>query len=255
MTPETEMNVAAKLPVRRGLRGKARKLLYGALLAAVLAIVAYGMWVGIAGSNQWRLVKDKNGVQVWTLKTPGSSLVQVKAHTRIKSSLAGMVKLLEDPSSCVDAHCYDGTVIERLPAVPNRYAAYVSFKFDIEGLRTREYVLFQQHYQDPNTGKLVIHMLAAPDRMPRDPCCVRITHLDNTWRLTPLPDGVLDVEFAQDTDLGGLPSLLADFALVEGTYQILDGMQGLMNLPRYRHAQLDSSLQTAASRTTTSTTN
>lgn len=249
MTPETEIDIAAKPSVPGGLRRKIRMLLFGGLFTALLAVVAYWAWAGLAGSNQWRLVRDENGVQVWTLKTPGSGLVQVKAHTRIKSSLAGMVKLLEDPSSCVDAHCYGGAMIESLPTVPNRYAAYVSFKFDIAGLRTREYVLFQQHYQDPHTGQLVIHMLAAPDRLPRDPCCVRIAHLDNTWRLTPLPDGVLDIEFTQDTDLGGLPSVLADLALAEGTYQILDGMQGLMSLPRYRDAKIDSIWQPVASST------
>lgn len=245
MTPENEMPVATKPLAHPGSRRTARMLLYGALLAAVLVIAAYWAWVE-SGSNQWRLVKDKDGVQVWTLKTPGSALVQVKGHTRVRSSLAGMVKLLEDLSSCVDAHCYDGAVIERQPTPPNRYAAYVKFRFDIAGLRTREYVLLQQHHQDPRTGQLVIHMLAAPDRLRRDPCCVRITHLDNMWRLTPLPGGVLDIEFTQDTDLGGLPSVLANIALLEGTYRILDGMQSLMNLPRYRNAQIDSILQPAA---------
>lgn len=245
MTPENEMSIAAKPLPRSRLRRTVRMLLYGTMLAPALVTAAYWAWTE-SGSNQWRLVKDKDGVQVWTLKTPGSALVQVKGHTRVRSGLPGMVKLLEDLSSCVDAHCYDGAVIERQPTPPNRYAAYVKFRFDIPVLRTREYVLLQQHRQDPRTGQLVIRMLAAPDRLLRDPCCVRITHLDNTWRLTPLPGGLLDIEFTQDTDLGGLPSMLANIALLEGTYRILDGMQSLMNLPRYRNAQIDSILQPAA---------
>lgn len=238
MTPENEMRVSVESVEPTARRGKWRKrLLAGVAWLAVLAIAAHWAWVR-TGSNEWRLVKDEDGVQVSTLKTPGSGLVLVKAHTRIRSSLAGMVKLLEDLDSCVDAHCYDGAVIERLPMPPGRYAAYLQFKFDIKGLKTREYVLLQEHSQDPRTGQLVIHMLAAPDRLPRDLCCVRITHLNNTWRLTPLPGGELDIEFTQDTDIGGLPDVLADIALTLGTYQILHGMQELMNMDKYRNAQV-----------------
>ncbi|CAB3765850.1 hypothetical protein [Paraburkholderia humisilvae] len=240
MTPENDLRTVIQpgAPIRR--RTRLRKyVLYGVPLLIALAVVAHWTWVA-SGSNEWRLAKDEDGVQLWTLKTPGSGLLLVKAHTRIKSSLDGMVKLLEDLNSCVDAHCYDGAVIEHLPMVPGRYAAYVTFKFDITGLKTRQYVLLQEHSQDPRTGAMTIHILAAPDRLPPDPCCVRIAHLNNTWRLRPLPDGELDIEFTQDTDLGGLPDVLANVALTAGTYQILRGMQDLMNMNKYRNARVDS---------------
>lgn len=246
MTTESEIPITAKPAARVRARGMWRKrLLYGVFALAALVIVAHWVWVR-SGSNQWQRIKDENGVQVSTLKAPSSGLVLVKAHTRIKAPLAGMVKLLEDLTSCADAHCYDGAVIERLPMTPGRYAAYVTFRFDITGLKTREYVLFQEHSQDPRTGQLVIHLLAAPDRLPRNPCCVRVTHLDNTWRLTPLAGGELDVELTQDTDVGGLPDVLANLALTQGTYQILRGIQNLMNMERYRTAQVDSIKQPAA---------
>jgi hypothetical protein len=67
---------------------------------------------------------------------------------------------------------------------------------------------------------------------------VRITHLHNSWKLTPLPNGKLDVEFMQDTDIGGLPYAMANPALIYGTHEILKGMQDLMNKEKYRKAEV-----------------
>jgi hypothetical protein len=210
-------------------------------LVALLAILLVSHWLWAAsGSNQWKLAMDQDGVKVWTLKTPGSPLVKIKATTRVKSSLAGMVKLLEDLDSCVDANCYDGKVIESIETVPGRYAAYMTFKFDIPGLKTRQYVLLQHHHQHPVSKQLHIDISAASNRIPPDDCCVRITHLHNVWNLTPLQGGELDIEFMQDTDVGGLPYFVANYALTQGTYQILHGMQGLMNKQQYREARIDS---------------
>ncbi|SAL32934.1 hypothetical protein AWB69_02906 [Caballeronia udeis] len=238
MTPASDPSLIANSPAQaKRKRGWFRFVLYGLAALLVIALIANWVWVA-SGSNQWKLATDKEGVQVWTLKTPGSGLLLIKAHTRVDSRLAGMIKLLEDLDSCVDAHCYDGRVIEQLPSVPGRYAAYVTFKFDLKGLKPREYVLLQEQVQDRVTRQVRINIIAAPDRLPRDPCCVRITRLHNHWKLTPLPDGKLDIDFQQDTDIGGLPYVVANLALIEGTYQILHGMQDLMNMEKYRNAHV-----------------
>lgn len=213
-------------------------VMYGILVLAVIGVVSHLIW-NASGSGRWELAMDKNGVKVWTLKTPGSNLIMVKGRVVIESKLAGMVKLLEDLESCVDADCYDANVIEPIETLPGHYAAFITFKFDIPGFSTREYVLFQRHYQDPVSKKLDIHLISAPNKVPRDECCVRVTHLHNTWRIVPLENGKLDIEFVQDTDIGGMPYLLANLALTYGTYEVLKSMQDLMNMEKYRNARVD----------------
>ena len=210
---------------------------YIALVLAVLLFVAHLAW-GASGSNEWKLVRDVDGAKLWTLKTPGENLIRVKASVTVKSRLAGMVKLLEDLDSCVDAYCYDTKRIEQIPSQPGRAATYVRFKFDIPGLKTREYVAFAEHYQDPATRQLDINVIAAPSGLPRDTCCVRVTHLHNHWKLTPLPGGQVRIEFSQDTDLGGVPYPLANIALAEGTFKLMNDLQGLMDKERYRDAKV-----------------
>ncbi len=205
------------------------------LLLCVLALalpIAHVAW-NSSGSGQWTLSKDDGQVKLWTLKTPGSSLVQVKAAVRVKSRLAGLMRLMED-MSCADAGCYDEAIVERLATPPGQYAAYIRFKFDVPGIHTQDYVLLQQRVQDADTRKVTIDMIAAPSRVARDACCVRITHLHTHWTLTPTPDGHVDIEYSQDTDSGGLPYPIANLLLIEGTYQVMRGMQDLMEQPRYR---------------------
>jgi hypothetical protein len=246
LTPIAEFSPAAgEAPQSAAGRSRRRVALYAALALAVLLALTHVLW-NRAGSNEWEPAMDKEGVKVWTLKAPGTGLIKVKAKTRIQSSLGGVVKLLEDLDSCADAKCYDGKVIEPIATVPGQYAAYIRFKFDIPGLATRDYVLFQEHKQDPATKGLEINIIAAPNRIPRDACCVRLTHLHNNWKLTPLPNGELDIEFTQDTDIGGLPYFLANLALKYGTFEILHGMQDLMNMEKYRNARLPSVMELAA---------
>ena len=214
---------------------------YGALGLGAALFVGHLVWTG-SGSNQWELAADKDGVKVWTLKSPGTARLRVKAHAVIKSSLGGMVKLLEDLDSCADAYCYDTKLIRNVESVPGQNARYVRFKFDvpIPGFATRDYVLFSEHVQDPKSKKLELNIMAAPDALPRDACCIRVTHLHNNWKLTPLATKELDIEFTQDTDLGGMHYVLANIALKEGMYKVMREMQDFMNKPRYRNARVDS---------------
>src|SRR6516164_888985 len=51
-----------------------------------------------SGSNKWEFVGEKNGVKVYSLKQPGADLKQMKGVLRVRSTLAGLVKLMLDPA-------------------------------------------------------------------------------------------------------------------------------------------------------------
>ncbi|MBX3711500.1 MAG: hypothetical protein KF800_06035 [Lysobacter sp.] len=230
-TQDTAGQSTPAVPPKRG-RKLLKFLKYATISLVVVLLISHFAWK-MSGSNEWKLAKDEGGVKLWTLKTPGSPLVKVKSTVRLKTTLSGFVKLLEG-MSCDDAGCYEERIVERLQTPPGAYAAFVRFKFDVPGVHTQEYVLFQQRFQDPVTKEVRVDLIAAPDKIPRDECCVRITHLHNTWHLTPQPGGFVDVVFTQDTDTGGLPYPLANLGLIEGTAQIMKDMQALMDKPRYR---------------------
>jgi len=224
---------------------KIAKILGRGLLGLLaLALAGHFVWVA-SGSNQWELAREKDGIKLWTLKSPGSGLVRVKGEARIKSSVSGMVKLLEEFDNSIEGFDMDVKVIREIASTPRNRAIYSQFKFEIPipGVQTRDYVLFSERFQDPETKRVEINLMAAPDIVPRDPCCVRVTHLHNNWKLTPLKNGELDIEFTQDTDDGGFPYLIQNIFLTEGTHMILDQMRGLMKLEKFQHARVASILE------------
>ncbi|CAM4025318.1 hypothetical protein [Bordetella tumulicola] len=236
-SPEDTRVAATSAPPRKR-RRILRVLGYIVLALAVIALVAHFVWRA-SGSNEWELAKDENGVKLWTLKTPGSGLVRVRGLVEVDSRLAGMMTLIEDLDSCVDAFCYDEKRLDQIPSVKGRAATYVRYKFDIPGLKTRDYVLFAERNQQPGNNQVDVNVIAAPNRLPRDECCVRVTHLHNHWKLTPLPNGKLEIDFMQDTDLGGLPYFFTNFALTEGTFQVLRDMQSILDKDRYKNAVVE----------------
>lgn len=218
-----------------------RILAYGSVGLGLLLLLSHFVWVA-SGSNQWVLDRDADGIKLWTMKSPGSGLIQVKAEVTMTTKLAGMVKLLEELDESADAFTRDAKVIREIESTPGHRAMYSRFilDFPVPGVAPRDYILFSERFQDPGTKKLEINLMAAPDMMPRDPCCVRVTHLHNNWKLTPLKNGDLNVVFTQDTDDGGIPYVFQNILLKEGTIMILDHMRGLMKQDKYQNAQVAS---------------
>ncbi|MBL8264332.1 MAG: hypothetical protein JNM58_18110 [Xanthomonadaceae bacterium] len=232
---------AAKKPGR--LRRFLKFLGYASLGLGVLAIVAHLVWVR-SGSGEWELVREKNGVKVWTLKSPGNALLLVKGSVRAKSRVSSMVYLIQDaPSGCKDSFCYDAEVFDRAPTPPGSYSAFMKFKFDIPGMKTRQYVLLHEYEQDPVSKAVSMDLYAAPNKLPRDPCCLRVPYLHNTWVFTPRGNGELEIELTQDTDDGGIPYPLANVFMVENTYMVMEMLPALMQEKRYLHAKVDGILE------------
>ena len=67
----------------------------GALTLVAILSIAHLAWKN-SGSNTWELEIDKNGVKVYSLKSPGSTLKQFKMVTRIKTTLNRAVASLVD---------------------------------------------------------------------------------------------------------------------------------------------------------------
>lgn len=242
MDPPEAVAAAAGTPRAKPRRRWLKRLGYVALALTGLALISHFVWVG-SGDNQWKLAREHDGIKVYTRKAPGAALLQVRGETRLKSRLAPMVDLLENVSNCSDAYCYDAAVIDRVPSVPNHFASYVTYKFKMPGLAPRQYVLFVQHAQDPVSKEMTLSLTAAPNRVPRDPCCVRVTHLNNFWTFVPHPDGALDVSLTQDTDLGGLPYPMANLGLIESTDLFMKMLPELMAKDKFRNVQVDGVLE------------
>jgi hypothetical protein len=206
------------------------------LALVAIYIVASAAWRS-SGSNKWEFVREENGVKFYSLKAPGSDLIQVKGVVRVRSTLGGIIKLMIDPSTCDDYGCYDAYTIQRV----DNFLDYGTFKIKLPfPLQTRQFVIRTQIHQDPSTKEILVVVAAAPEKAPPDDCCVRVTQMNNTWRLIPLENGQVEFEYIQNMDEGGfLPDLMLNLRRPKAVINILSKMQGMLDRKNYQNARLD----------------
>lgn len=220
-----------KSRTRRLLRGLLRTTIY---LLALYCVIRLG-W-RFSGDNEWKLVSERNGARVWTLKQPGSDLLMVKGSVPVKTSMAGIVAWLRDPQACKDAGCYSNTV----EPIGNQLE-YEYFRFNMRPpFKPRDFVLRAHFHQIPTTKELWAEYAAAPSRVPLNDCCHRVTSMNTTWRFTPIGKGMVEAEYTMNMDWGGfIPDLLSNVAKPKYMGFQLRRMQGFLDKPQYQTAKYD----------------
>lgn len=184
----------------------AKRIALVIVLLMALAFATKSIWT-FSGSNRWELVGDRNGVKVYSWKTPGSSVKKFKGVVRVRSTLSGLMALASDRNIAKEMGSYETHSLGG-----DEHLMYSSFRMDPYPplpFRPRESVFSALLYQNPQTKEILIEVRATPDKTPPNACCFRVTDMNNSWRFTPLGDGEVEVEWILNEDLGGfVPDLL-----------------------------------------------
>jgi hypothetical protein len=216
-------------------------------LSVLISAVYLANWLWeMSGSNRWELKIDREGTQVYTLKSPGSAMIKVRAVTRSKEfTLSNHLAPFFDESiqdNCGEwvAGCLNYKILKPWdPKIQRNVTMWTLALFP--PLAPREFVLQGQLFQDPQTKRVTLENIAAPNNAPRNDCCVRIEHVHNVWHYTPLPDGSIEVEFLSDMDMGGaFPKFLLNLGAPAQLHKMLaEENPKLLRQAKYRSATVD----------------
>lgn len=196
---------------------------YAGVFVAVLALTAHLIWK-YSGSNQWEPIGvSKKGVKLYALKKPGETVKLFKGVVRVRSTLTNVMAASQDPTICENVQCYDSKMFERVSERSQFYTFRWPYPF---GFDTREFVTEQRFSIVPETKALLVEVIATPDKLPPNDCCVRIETMHNTWRYTPVGNGELELEYVINMDDGGFfPYPLANLGAPEFIKYMLPKMQ------------------------------
>ncbi|WKD49184.1 hypothetical protein [Microbulbifer spongiae] len=202
----------------------------------VLVAIAWLIYFTYSGTGEWQLIREDNGVQVYSLKEPGTTLMRFKSSTKVNATLGAFVKMIHDPNAC-GSFCHDGKLIEQVAD----NIQYSSYKTNMPlWFKRREKLVMIHTQQNPETGQVVTNIIAAPNRSERDPCCLRTTHKHNIWTMTPMENGQVKVEFVFDEDFGGnMPGFLVNSVMKKYMYRVMYHMQSLLDRELYKDATVD----------------
>lgn len=210
------------------------KILFRTIVSLiVLAFFAQLIWK-FTGSNQWEQVLNEDGIKVYTLKTPGTDVVQFRAVGKIHSTLAGVVAWMKNPDTCKVQGCTDSYEIERV----GELLQYNYFQYDFSPFGKRDFVIRSQFYQNPNNKEVLLTVAAVADKVPGRKGFLRVTDMNNKWRLTPLGNGDIEVEIENNLDFGGYAPMAAfNLRRPQSMKHILTHLQGWTE--KYQNAKFD----------------
>jgi hypothetical protein len=209
---------------------------YTVIVIMALLFLANALWVA-SGSNQWELLIDEGGAQVYTFKSPGSQIVKTKAVIKVKAPLNAIVAFFKDNDTCEEYGCLESRTFDEM----SPQLLYSTFKYPFPlGLKNREFVARSMFHQDDKTREIHYDFTGFPGKLPLDDCCFRVSHFYVFWRFTPLDNGEVQLEMIRDFDSGGfMPDLLTNTQFPLFIHQFFLTLPEVVQREKYQDADFD----------------
>jgi len=221
-----------------GSNGKAAKVLRSGgrwILGIVLALfVAHTAWKN-SGSNEWKLMSEKDGIRVSSMKPVGYTLKKYKVEMHMDNKLSDFVFYNSNLDTGYDVGATDIQRLEEVNAPPVFYA-YDNYKLDLAPFGKLDVMIVNYIHQDPQTKKITINVNAAPNKKPVNPSVMRVHHLSNIFTVTPVAAGGIDVELVTEMDLG-LPYVLQNLVMPSVLNEQPAKMREMLKRDKYRNGK------------------
>ena len=201
------------------------------LLTLILVMIA------LTGSAQdWKLVKEKEGIQVYTRMEEGRRLKDVRIVTTIDATLHELVAALEDfssPQSWVKNTVASYKVEERSPS---NFIFYTATEFPFPA-SDRDVVIEALRSQDSLSRTVRIDYNAVSGSVEKKEGYVRMPELNAHYTLTPVGDDKVAVDYYLRADIGGsIPDWIINLAISIGPTDTMMALRAVLDTGKYSDA-------------------
>jgi hypothetical protein len=185
----------------------------------------------IAPDNDWKLEKDKDGIKIYTRYLGGSDYKEVKTQLIVKSTLAGVVKVLNDVPSFTQ-WAYNCKVSKLLKSIGSaEYYAYCLYSVPWPA-DDRDEITHSVMTQDPLTKVITIKRNGEKGFIPECSGIVRIKSVNATITVKPLNNGDEQITFQVLMDPGGIvPAFIVNMFIANAPYVSFMNFKKILSLP------------------------
>ena len=187
--------------------------------------------------GDWRVEKERDGVQISTRAVDGWSIREIRGTLRIPGRLSSVVATLCDIDATAELNdlTSEAKIVQR--DSDTRYRLYTALKLTWP-VSDRDIVEQRQIMQDPVTQVVTIDDTAAADTVPPRKSYVRMERSHQVWTLTP-SGGEVAVEMRALTDPNGpIPAAIINLMAVDAPMKTLGKLRQLAQAPKYADAHL-----------------
>jgi len=210
------------------------------------ALLGFAVLVGSATAHapwqdsdlEWKLKRDKNGIQIYLSKVPGSKFRAVMSVMEVQADTKQLAALVMDLDNCSNwaTMCKSAEVIERLSVSESYVYSINNAPFPV---RDRDIVARVQWEHDRASGKISMHSYATPDYLPKRKGLVRVLYASSEWHFTPQGNGMVLIEnYAHVDPNGKVPAWLTNLLIIESPYKTLKNIRKLVAKGSYRDAEV-----------------
>jgi hypothetical protein len=196
------------------------------LTSVFLLILLSGLlFAGILHGQDWKFVKEKDGIKVYTKKEAGNNLKSFKALTDVHSTLEKVYNLIGN----VDNHdWWDKNLSEirvLLDEKDKHYQYYLVYDVPWP-LSDRDLCVDARVTTDSGTGKRIIYAVPLNNVIPENPDCVRIKKYWQRWTIIPMDKGVIRLILEGFVDPGGsVPDWLYNMVITDTPLKVMRGVK------------------------------
>lgn len=203
-----------------------KRLYFGFSLFVMAALAAHFAWLA-SGSAEWKLAKDEDGIQVYTMKAPGDAMLKMRTVmvgdytlSQLVSQHIGVGDTLQVCKEWIPG-CVDFKRI--MDFNPERGYDRDIWRVEIPGpFADRELLISTIYHQDKQSKEVTLDVVGMPNSLPHTPGVVRLERIHNQWKYTPMPDGKVQVALIQDvgfSDVGFFPYFLLNLVNVDDSHK------------------------------------
>lgn len=181
----------------------------------------------------WKKVRDKEGIQVFTLSTSKRDFKDFRGITRVKAGMNDFLAVLYDVEA-LRIWGYNIRSAELLERPSDKVQVYYAVAAAPFPYRDRDGVYRNRFEWDAGSRTLLVQIDLLQDRLPEKEDRVRISG-SGYWKVVEMPGGELDVTFEMRMDPGGnVPAWLANLFAGDTPYHTLLGLRSILSEDKYR---------------------
>ncbi len=188
-------------------------------------------------ASEWRLVKEQEGIQVYTRKMEDSPIAQSRATVTLETELPALLAVITDGDNqqrWVDS-VDESRTIRRIDATKAYVYTVSKAPWPVSD---RDAVVLTEVVRDPASPVVEIRSHAAPDLLPEEKGHIRVRMVDSRWRLTPLADNRVEVSYLLHSDPGGqIPAWLINSMVVDQPFNTLRNLRDILEELPYKNGE------------------
>ena len=200
------------------------------IIAALIVVSAAGLWA----QGEWSLVRNSDGIRVFTKPSENSSLDQFMGKTVVDARLEVVVELIRDVDAQPQwmADCIEARVVKKYTEEDILVYNVTRAPWPVSN---RDVVVRSRGGIDVKSGKVSIVFNAVKDSpVPPRSGIVRMTDLLGQWHLKKVGDNKTEVIYIMRANpAGNIPASIANMTSKNIPFRTLSNMKQMVKKDKY----------------------